>query len=84
MTYLLTGEVNHLAQNCQIIRAQVLQITDGDMLVQSCRTGQEILVHADCTCAFSVGDCVCIHFNGVMTRSLPPQITALCVRKIEE
>jgi hypothetical protein len=75
--------VNYLAQNCQTFRAQVLQVTDGDLLVRSCRTGQEILVHTDCACRFSAGDCVRIRFNGVMTMSIPPQITALCIRKIE-
>jgi hypothetical protein len=59
-----------------------LQVTDGDLLVRSCRTGQEILAHTGCACRFSAGDCVRIRFNGVMTMSIPPQITACKVWKI--
>lgn len=42
-------------------------------------TDQEVIVHYDCACHFRVGDRVCIHYNGVMTKSLPPQISATCI-----
>ena len=37
---------------------------------------QEIQVNTSDACCFSVGDCVCIQYNGAMTTSLPPQISA--------
>ena len=40
------------------------------------------LVQTNCACRFHVGDRVCIHYNGVMTRSIPPQITAACIERI--
>lgn len=70
-----------MAQNCQTFLARVLQVMNGDLLVCSARTGQKILVHTCRACCFSVGDCVRIRFNGVMTMSIPPQITACCIRK---
>ena len=45
-------------------------------------TNQEVLVHYNCSCCFHVGDRVCIHYNGVMTGSIPPQITADCIERI--
>ena len=45
-------------------------------------TNQEVLVHSNCACRFHVGDRVCIHYNGVMTRSIPPQTTAACIERI--
>ncbi len=52
------------------------------LLVCDHETRQEVLVHSDQACHFCVGDQVCIHYNGVMTRSIPPQITALCIHKM--
>lgn len=68
--------------SCQAFTARVLQVMEDALLVRSCRTGQEILAHTGCAGCFSVGDCVRIRFNGVMTMSIPPQITARCIRKI--
>ena len=40
---------------------------------------QEVIVHTDEAHCFSQGDCVCIQYNGAMTRSMPPQINALSI-----
>lgn len=40
---------------------------------------QEVVVHYQNACCFHVGDCVCIHYNGIMAQSMPPQITATCI-----
>ena len=29
----------------------------------------------------SGGDCLCIHYNGAMTSSIPPQISATCIHR---
>ena len=63
-----------------VMRARVSEVREGDLLVRDCRTGQEVLVHTDCAGDFCVGDCVCIHFSGIMTMSLPPQISADSIR----
>lgn len=62
-----------------IMIARVLHAECCQMLVCDCDTNQEVIVHANNACCFSRGDCVCIRFNGAMTRSLPPQISATCV-----
>ena len=41
-----------------VMRARVLEIREGDLLVRDCRTGQEVLVHTDCAGDFCAGDCV--------------------------
>ena len=58
------------------MRARVLQIRDCDLLVCDCRSRQEVLVHTSNACQFQVGDQICIRYNGIMTMSLPPQISA--------
>ena len=64
------------------MKACVLQVNDCDLLVRDCSTKQEVVVHSDRACRFSVGDTVCIVYNGVMTLSIPPQISAMSIRKI--
>ena len=64
------------------MKACVLQANDCDLLVRDCGTKQEVIAHSDRSCCFSVGDTVCIVYNGVMTLSIPPQISAMSIRKI--
>ena len=45
-------------------------------------TDQEVLVRTDNARCFCPGDHVCIHYDGRMTKSIPPQITADCVERI--
>lgn len=62
--------------------ATVMQVDPQNMLVCDHSTNQEVLVHTEDACRFSQGNRVCIHFNGIMTMSIPPQITADCIRLI--
>jgi len=62
--------------------ATVLQVHPQNLLVCNHSTDHEVLVHAANACRFSEGNCVCIHFNGIMTASIPPQITASCIRRV--
>jgi hypothetical protein len=64
------------------MRATVRQVCPRNLLVCDHSTAQEVLVHTADACRFSSGDCVCIHFNGIMTMSIPPQITASCIHRI--
>ena len=58
------------------MKARVLQVRDCDLLVCDCCNRQEVLVHTPVACRFQVGDQICIRYNGIMTMSLPPQISA--------
>lgn len=62
--------------------AVVLCVRASGLLVCDCCTGQEVLVHTDRACCFSCGDLVRIEYSGIMTMSLPPQITALCITRV--
>lgn len=64
------------------IRATVLTVDSCQLLVLDHCTSQEVLVHSHMACRFCPGDQVCIHYSGAMTRSLPPQITAFCIRHL--
>lgn len=64
------------------LRATVCQICDRSLLVCDHCTGQRVLIHTDDACCYRVGERLCIHFNGAMTNSLPPQITATCIEPL--
>lgn len=63
------------------ITGTILLIGDGFFILQDAGSGQEIQVNTVCPCRFCPGDRVRVCFDGVMTRSLPPQISAGSVRK---
>lgn len=42
-------------------------------------TNQAVVVHAGNALCFCPGCQVCIHYNRVMTHSIPPQISATCI-----
>ena len=58
------------------MRARVLQVRDCDLLVCDCCNRQEVLVHTPDARRYQVGDQICIRYSGIMTMSLPPQISA--------
>ena len=58
----------------------VLLIGNGYLLLQNDRDGQEVAVNTDCACRFCPGDRVCVCHSGAMTMSIPPQISADCVK----
>lgn len=62
--------------------AVVLYMQNSSLLVCDCSTQQKVLVHIDQACCFSCGDRVRIEYSGMMTMSLPPQITALCISRM--
>lgn len=64
------------------LTAQVLDVRCGALLVCDCETSQQVQVNTDDACSFEVGDRLCIQYNGAMTNSIPPQISATCIRRI--
>lgn len=61
--------------------AEILEIRDRQLLVRDSETEQEIAVNTRCNCNFRVGDKIIIFYDGTMTRSIPPQISAKRIRK---
>jgi hypothetical protein len=58
------------------MQATVLFVSRGILHVFDSAMSQRVIVHFRDACRFRVGDFVCIRYNGVMTASIPPQITA--------
>lgn len=64
------------------LTAQVLDTRCGALLVCDCENSQKVQVNTDDACSYSAGDRLCIRYNGVMTNSLPPQISATDIRRV--
>ena len=60
--------------------AEILEVNPDSLLVRS-RNRQEILVKTDYTCGFARHDRVHILYDGIMTRSIPPQIQAVSITR---
>lgn len=65
-----------------IMNATVTRVRPGNLLVRDLSNNQEVLVHFRDSNRFSVGDNVRITFDGKMTLSIPPQITANSIQLI--
>ena len=61
------------------MQATVLQVGNGQLLVQDQSTSQQVLVNTSIADCFAVGNQVFITYNGVMTASIPPQISAMSI-----
>ena len=64
------------------MKATVIHVRHTGLTVFDHKTRQEVIVHADNTCRFHPGDRICIEYNGIMTLSLPPQISADCIVRL--
>lgn len=64
------------------MRARVREVRDTNLLVYDECTQQDVLVHTCKAPCYCYGDRLCIRYNGVMTQSIPPQITATCIRRL--
>jgi len=67
-----------------IMIATVLQVDSGSLLVRDMETGDEVLVIFRNANRFNVGDRIRIFHNGQMTLSIPPQIAAISIQRIQE
>lgn len=65
------------------INATVLRVFDDRLLVRDLSNNEEIMVNFRNARRFSPGDFVKITFNGQMTPSIPPQIAATSIQRIE-
>ncbi|MCL2053915.1 MAG: hypothetical protein FWG90_05685 [Oscillospiraceae bacterium] len=65
-----------------IMIATVLRVFPQHLLVRDISTGQAVQVNFRGASRFSEADRVRITYNGVMTRSVPPQITATNIQRI--
>lgn len=65
-----------------IMQATVLSVQCDSLLVLDTRTRQTVRVLFPGSCRFRRGNRVLIVYNGVMTRSIPPQITAIRITGI--
>lgn len=61
--------------------ATVLAVCRSSLLVRDHTSSQDVVVRTSQTRCFSPGDRVQIWFSGMMTRSIPPQITAIRIRR---
>lgn len=60
----------------------VLETHEGGLLCCDHRTNQTVFVHTGLARCFCAGDHLCVEHNGIMTMSLPPQLTASCITRI--
>ena len=65
-----------------IMNATVREVHEGRLLVTDRSSGQEVIVHTANPCRFYPGDEVRIRYSGIMTMSLPPQISAIWISRI--
>jgi len=64
------------------IDATVLEVYNDRLLVRDLSNNQEIMVYSRDARSFSPGNIIRIIFNGQMTLSIPPQITAISIQRI--
>lgn len=67
-----------------VMIATVIQIESRGLLVRDSATGNEVRVFVNNPRRFSRGDRVRITYSGAMTHSIPPQITALAIQRMQD
>lgn len=65
-----------------VMLAMVLSVESGSLLVRDLNTNQEVRVNTNDARRFSQGDRIAILYSGAMTRSIPPQISAISIQKL--
>ena len=58
------------------MEACILEVQCNQLLVRDLSNDQEVLVYTNRACCFCPGERVIIEYDGTMTLSLPPQISA--------
>ncbi len=66
------------------MNAVIVEIHDKRLLVRDEHTNQEYVVNLKRNRKFSIGDKLVIHYGEAMTLSLPPHISAVRIRKIQD
>lgn len=65
------------------MKACILRVCCCELLVCDLCTCQKVCVHTPKACCFRPGEKICIEYSGAMTMSIPPQITADCIRRMD-
>lgn len=65
-----------------VMCATVLEVNNDNLLVRDNKTEQDVIVNTSCVCRINVNDRVKIVYNGIMTNSLPPQISSSRIFRI--
>lgn len=65
-----------------ILFGTVERVRRDQLVVRDRRTRRSVIVFTRQTRCFEPGDVVSVLFNGVITQSIPPQITAIAVRRL--
>lgn len=73
-------ECNHAPRTTMC--AVVLRVECHSLLVCDQEMRQEVVVHTQAVQCYLPGDRICIEYSGAMTASIPPQITATCIKKL--
>ena len=69
-------------QETVTLKACVLKVCPCELLVCDLCTCQQVSVHTPDACCFRPGERVCVTYDGAMTHSLPPQVTAQQVERM--
>lgn len=72
----------NMTHDCATMKARVLEVCPCHLMVCDVCSHQTVRVNTEKAGCFSVGDCLCIHYSGAMTMSIPPQITAENIHKV--
>lgn len=65
-----------------IMKALVVSVQRDSLLVRDLASGQNVRVNTPMAQQFCPGNVVLIRYNGMMTMSIPPQISAQSIRRI--
>lgn len=78
MTRSLPGQIAAMRVSCWRITGIVTEMAEDGFLINRADIGDQVFVHADAALLANVqeGSNVTVYFNGIMTMSLPGQITA--------
>ena len=71
-----------IPQETVTMKARVLKVCPCELLVCDLCACQQVLVRTPEACCFRAGERVCVTYDGAMTRSQPPQITAQRVERM--
>lgn len=66
-----------------VMLAIVLSVGVGNLLVRDLSNNQEVRVNTRDARRFAPGDRVAILYNGAMTASIPPQISAISIQRLQ-
>ena len=66
------------------MNAVIVEIHDKRLLVRDEQTNQDYVVNLKRNRRFDVGDKLVIHYGEAMTLSLPPHISAVRIRQIQD